>query len=106
MAQLRELPIDRIKIDRSFVTNMTRQDKDALIVRAIVQLGQALGMETIAEGVEDSGVAEMLQALGCTTAQGWLYGKAMPAEMLAGRLWAPGRKAVSRVRPGLEGVRL
>ncbi len=106
MAQLRELPVDRIKIDRSFVTNMTRQDKDALIVRAIVQLGQALGMETIAEGVEDTGVAEMLQALGCTTAQGWLYGKAMPPEVLAGRLWAPGPGAKSRSRPGLEGVRL
>jgi len=58
MAQLRDLPVDRIKIDRSFVTNMARQDRDALIVRAIVQLGQALGMETIAEGVEDTGVAE------------------------------------------------
>ncbi len=90
MAQLRELPVDRIKIDRSFVTDMTRKDRDALIVRAIVQLGQALGMETIAEGVEDAGVAEMLLGLGCTMAQGWLYGKAMAPEALARRLWAPG----------------
>ncbi len=102
MAQLRELPVDRIKIDRSFVTNMSRQDKDALIVRAIVQLGQALGMETIAEGVEDTGVAEMLQVLGCTTAQGWLYGKADAT----GNARRPPRgrpKAAPRLRPGLEG---
>ena len=54
MAQLRELPVDRIKIDRSFVTNMARQSRDALIVGAIIQLGLALGIQTIAEGVEDS----------------------------------------------------
>jgi EAL domain-containing protein (putative c-di-GMP-specific phosphodiesterase class I) len=62
---------------------MARQNKDALIVRAMVQLGQALGLETIAEGVEDAAVAELLRALGCTAAQGWLYGKAVPAEMFA-----------------------
>jgi predicted signal transduction protein with EAL and GGDEF domain len=100
MAQLRELPVDRIKIDRSFVTNMAHQDRDALIVRAIVQLGQALGMETIAEGVEDTGVADMLLGLGCNTGQGWLYGRAMPAEVLARRLWTPGLPS------GREGIRL
>ena len=106
MAQLRELPVDRIKIDRSFVTNMARKDRDALIVRAIVQLGQALGMETSAEGVEDAGVAEMLLGLGCTTAQGWLYGKAMPPDVLARRLWAPGRAPTAGLPSPLEGVRL
>ncbi len=106
MAQLRELPVDRIKIDRSFVTNMARQDRDALIVRAIVQLGQALGMETIAEGVEDAGVAGMLLGLGCTTAQGWLYGKAMPPEMLGRHLWAPGRPPTARSQSPREGARL
>ena len=75
MAQLRELPVDRIKIDRSFVTNMARQSRDAPIVGAIVQLGLALGIQTIAEGVEDSDVAEMLLTLGCNGAQGSLYGK-------------------------------
>jgi EAL domain-containing protein (putative c-di-GMP-specific phosphodiesterase class I) len=99
MAQLRELPVDRIKIDRSFVTNMAHQDRDALIVRAIVQLGQALGMETIAEGVEDTGVANMLLGLGCNTGQGWLYGAAMAPELLTRRLWVPGRA-------GRQGTRL
>ena len=82
MAQLRELPVDRIKIDRSFVTNMAHQNRDALIVKAIVQLGRALEIETIAEGVEDVSVAEMLAELGCTAAQGWHYGKAMAPEKL------------------------
>jgi diguanylate cyclase len=85
MTQLRELPVDRIKIDRSFVTNMAHQDRNALIVGAIVQLGLALGIQTIAEGVEDPIVAEMLLTLGCTAAQGWLYGKPTSAEIL-GRL--------------------
>jgi diguanylate cyclase (GGDEF)-like protein len=111
MAQLRELPVDRIKIDRSFVTNMAHQDRDALIVRAIVQLGQALGMETIAEGVEDTGVANMLLGLGCNTGQGWLYGAAMAPELLTRRLWVPGRAPDPRVLEprapsGRQGTRL
>jgi EAL domain-containing protein (putative c-di-GMP-specific phosphodiesterase class I) len=83
MAQLRELPVDRIKIDRSFVTNMARQSRDALIVGAIIQLGLALGIQTIAEGVEDPDVGEMLVTLGCTSAQGWLYGKPTSADVLS-----------------------
>ena len=89
MAQLRELAVDRLKIDRSFVTNMAHEGRDALIVGAIVQLGRALGIETIAEGVEDAAVAEMLLELGCTIAQGFLFGKPMPPERFEGQLWAP-----------------
>ena len=105
MAQLRELPVDRLKIDRSFVTHMARRERDALIVRAIVQLGQALGMETVAEGVEDTGVAEMLSGLGCNTAQGWLYGKAMAPEALARLLRAPAPATGGLGPPGLQGAR-
>ncbi len=106
MAQLRELPVDRIKIDRSFVTNMALKERDALIVRAIVQLGQALGMETIAEGVEDAGVAAMLTGLGCTTAQGWLYGKAMTPDRLARHLWAPKDVLIRTAPSRREGAQL
>ncbi|MGH9104682.1 MAG: putative bifunctional diguanylate cyclase/phosphodiesterase, partial [Acidimicrobiales bacterium] len=60
LAQLRELPVDRIKIDRSFVTTMASEERNALIVQTIVRLGQALGIETVAEGVEDPEVASML----------------------------------------------
>jgi diguanylate cyclase (GGDEF)-like protein len=86
MEQLRELPVDRIKIDRSFVQNMGREARDALIVGAIVRLGQALGIETIAEGVESETVAEMLIGLGCTTAQGWLYGRPMAPDKITSLL--------------------
>ncbi|HTV10404.1 MAG TPA: bifunctional diguanylate cyclase/phosphodiesterase [Acidimicrobiales bacterium] len=88
MAQLRELPVDRIKIDRSFVTNMGRETRDALIVGSIVQLGLALGIQTVAEGVEDPDVGEMLRQLGCTAAQGWLYGRPMGPDQLD-QLWRP-----------------
>jgi EAL domain-containing protein (putative c-di-GMP-specific phosphodiesterase class I) len=96
MAHLRELPVDRIKIDRSFVTNMARQNRDALIVSAIVQLGLALGIQTIAEGVEDADVARMLLGLGCTTAQGWLYGKPVPAEVMSRVLVAAPPQGLAR----------
>ncbi len=83
MAQLRELPVDRIKIDRSFVTNMARQSRDALIVGAIIQLGLALGIQTIAEGVEDSDVAEMLLALGAPAPRGGCTGSPTSADILS-----------------------
>jgi EAL domain-containing protein (putative c-di-GMP-specific phosphodiesterase class I) len=90
MAQLRELAVDRLTIDRSFVTGMTREGRDALIVGAIVQLGRALGIETIAKGVEDAAVAATLFELGCTIAQGFLFGKPMPPEVFEPHGWAPG----------------
>lgn len=82
MAQLRELPVDRIKIDRSFVTNMANDERDAFIVGAIVRLAQALGIEAVAEGVEETAVARLLRGIGCNTAQGWLFGRPMPPEAL------------------------
>jgi diguanylate cyclase (GGDEF)-like protein len=89
LAQLRELAVDRLTIDRSFVTNMTAESRDALIVGAIVQLGRALGIETIAKGVEDAAVATMLHELGCTIAQGFLFGRPMPPEVFEHHGWTP-----------------
>lgn len=86
MAQLRELPVDRIKIDRSFVTNMAGEDRDAFIVSAIVRLAQALDIEAVAEGVEAVPVADMLRSIGCTVAQGWLFGRPMLAQDLSDNL--------------------
>jgi diguanylate cyclase (GGDEF)-like protein len=86
MAQLRELPVDRIKIDRSFVTNMVSDERNAFIVSAIVRLAQALGIEAIAEGVESPDVAGMLDAIGCSTAQGFLFGRPTTAALLSGEL--------------------
>ncbi len=89
MDQLRELSVDRLTIDRSFVTRMAGEDRDAMIVGAIVQLGRALGVETIAKGVEDAVVANMLLERGCTIAQGFLFGKPMPPEVFEPHEWTP-----------------
>ena len=78
LAHLRALPFDLIKIDRSFVLSMADNPDSVAIVTAIIGLGESLNLPIAAEGVEDAGVQERLRALGCTKAQGWLYGKPMP----------------------------
>jgi diguanylate cyclase (GGDEF)-like protein len=74
---LRELPIDKLKIDRSFVARVTSDRENATIVGALVGLGKALGLKVTAEGVEDSATADALRAMGCEFAQGFLYGAAI-----------------------------
>jgi EAL domain-containing protein (putative c-di-GMP-specific phosphodiesterase class I) len=74
---LRELPIDKLKIDRSFVTRVTSDRENATIVGALIGLGKALGLKVTAEGVEDSATADALRAMGCELAQGYLYGAAV-----------------------------
>ncbi|ANP47312.1 putative bifunctional diguanylate cyclase/phosphodiesterase [Candidatus Viadribacter manganicus] len=73
---LRELPIDKLKIDRSFVARITTDRENATIVGALVGLGKALGLKVTAEGVEDEATADALRAMGCELAQGYLYGRA------------------------------
>jgi diguanylate cyclase (GGDEF)-like protein len=80
LSYLRRLPIDVIKIDRSFVMNADRVDEDAQIVRTIVALAQALKMTVVAEGVETEAQAELLRSLGCDAVQGYLYARPAPAE--------------------------
>ena len=80
LAYLQRLRIDRLKIDRSFVRGVDTDERQAALVRACIALGQALDLELVAEGVETEGQAALLRKLGCETAQGWLYAKAMPAE--------------------------
>ncbi len=74
---LRALPIDKLKIDRSFVASITADRENATIVRALVGLGNALGLAVTAEGVEDQATAEALTAMGCEYAQGYLFGPAV-----------------------------
>lgn len=74
---LRELPIDKLKIDRSFVARITTDRENATIVGALVGLGKALGLQVTAEGVEDSATADALRAMGCEFAQGYLFGAAV-----------------------------
>ncbi|MGE0742861.1 MAG: putative bifunctional diguanylate cyclase/phosphodiesterase [Hyphomonadaceae bacterium] len=74
---LRELPIDKLKIDRSFVARITTDRENATIVGALVGLGRALGLKVTAEGVEDHETADTLRTMGCELAQGYLYGAAV-----------------------------
>ncbi len=90
LAQLRSLPFDRLKIDRSFVTEMQRDGSCAELVRAIISLGRGLGMPVTAEGIEDSEVLEALQELGQMKGQGYLYGKPEDARTTRERLEALG----------------
>lgn len=83
LTTLQSLPFDEIKVDQSFVRSMEERRDSRKIVAAVVGLGQSLGLITVAEGVETAEQAQMLQWLGCELAQGWLYGKAMPAKDLA-----------------------
>ncbi len=80
LASLQKLPIDVLKIDSSFVTNMLDDEDKVEIVRAVLGLAKALGMTTTAEGVETPELADALAQLGCTSAQGFYFSSALSAE--------------------------
>ncbi|ATY34478.1 putative bifunctional diguanylate cyclase/phosphodiesterase [Sphingomonas psychrotolerans] len=75
LAYLQKLPIDLLKIDRSFISGMLADRDKIAIVRAVLSLAQALGMQTTAEGIETNELAQTLAALGCTYGQGYLYAR-------------------------------
>ena len=89
LGNLRQLPVDEIKIDRSFVTGMTRAGNDATIVQSTIDLGRNLGLRVVAEGVEDEDVRSQLAALGCDLGQGYLFSRPMAGDDVAA--WAAGR---------------
>jgi PAS domain S-box-containing protein len=80
MAHLQSLPFSELKIDRSFVTPMTRRRDSRKIVAAIIGLGKSLGLSTIAEGIETEEHADMLLWLGSDLGQGWFYGRPSSVE--------------------------
>jgi EAL domain-containing protein (putative c-di-GMP-specific phosphodiesterase class I) len=82
LGHLRHLPIDRVKVDRSFVKDLPGDERSAALMRAIVQMSQALGLEVVAEGVETPEQRDWIAAQGCTGWQGWLATKALPAPEL------------------------
>jgi diguanylate cyclase (GGDEF)-like protein len=83
LSYLSALPIDEIKIDRSFICDMTASAGHAAIVRSIVDLGHNLGFHVVGEGVETEEIASALAATACDVAQGYLYARPMPAPMLS-----------------------
>jgi diguanylate cyclase (GGDEF)-like protein/PAS domain S-box-containing protein len=81
LSYLHQFPFDRLKIDRSFIEKMDRDEKSQAIVRTILLLGRNLEMEVVAEGIETERQLELLQALGCTHGQGFFFSRPIAAEL-------------------------
>ncbi|MBL8333165.1 MAG: EAL domain-containing protein [Rubrivivax sp.] len=82
LGHLKDLPIDRLKIDRSFVADLPADRGSAAIAGAIIQMARSMGMQTVAEGVETEAQRDWMAAQGCDDLQGWLLARPMPAEAL------------------------
>ena len=86
LAYLRDFPIDKLKIDQGFIRELGARDDGHVIVSTIIQLARSLGLQTIAEGVEDQHTRDRLRELGCTQAQGYYYAEAMAPDALVAYL--------------------
>jgi len=80
LAYLKRLPISKLKIDRAFINEVTHNERDAAIVEAIIRLAQALGLQTVAEGIETREQLDFLREKGCDLGQGFLFSKPVPGE--------------------------
>ena len=89
LSYLDRLPIDVVKIDISFVSRLARETGSAAIVRAIIDLAHALGMQTIAEGIEHEDTYQRLGQLGCDSAQGFFIAPALPPQAFIEWVGAP-----------------
>ena len=82
LSQLRHMPIDELKIDKSFILKLDSQFEDVMIVRSIIDLGHNLGLSVTAEGVENLQSLAMLEAMNCDVAQGFLFARPLKAQEL------------------------
>jgi len=98
LAYLHRLPVHELKIDRSFVRRVADDPRDAAIVGSIVDLARGLGLRAVAEGVETSEQERALRDAGCTTVQGFLVGRPMPAERVTALAGAPRRPGAADAR--------
>src|SRR5438034_7483103 len=96
LTYLQRLPVEEIKIDRSFVGQLAKDEGSAAIVRATIELAGSLGLEVVAEGVEDEATLQILMQLGCSTAQGYHISRPLPVEGIAS--WIQGRSGSSADR--------
>jgi diguanylate cyclase (GGDEF)-like protein len=101
LSHLRQLPVTELKVDKSFVATMTSNEHDAVIVRALVDLGRSLGLHTVAEGVESTEAYDLLREFGCDEAQGYLLSRPLPAAQFTAWL---ARQQVRRIDHGDEVV--
>jgi EAL domain-containing protein (putative c-di-GMP-specific phosphodiesterase class I) len=88
LSYLQRLPIDVVKIDRSFLVDLASSPRNLTLVRAMIPLCRDLGYRVVAEGVEDEGTRDLLRDAGCDEAQGYFFAKPMLAEALGSYLTA------------------
>ena len=94
---MQQLPAHELKIDKSFITRLTQAHKDPLLVRSTIELGHALELEVVAEGIEDAETLALLTIMGCDLAQGYYLARPMPlAELVPYLASSSGRDTVSR----------
>lgn len=86
LAYLKDLPVHELKIDRTFVSAMAKDEGDRIMVRSTIDMAHDLGLQVVAEGIEDAQTLAMLRALGCDFGQGYFLGMAMPFDDLCSRL--------------------
>ncbi|TNM67916.1 EAL domain-containing protein [Streptomyces sp. NP160] len=104
LSYLRRLPVDEVKLDRSFVTGLGTSSEggggDEVLVASIIDLAHRLGMQVVAEGVEDPAETRALRALGCDVAQGYLFARPAPAAAISAELLATARRWRPPAQPG------
>lgn len=100
LCRLHAFPFDKLKIDRKFIQNLESDAASRKIVSSVISLGLSLGMDVVAEGVENAKQADILQKLNCNTAQGWKFGRPVPAE--EARALLLDQVAMSRPSPPLN----
>ena len=96
---LKQLPLDQIKIDQSFVRDITSSSNDATIVQTIIAMGESMGLDVIAEGVETEVQREFLERHGCHAFQGYLFGRPLPVDQFAAALREQKSPAQSSAQP-------
>jgi len=101
LSYLKQLPIQKLKIDRSFVRDLENGGNDLAIVRSVIALARTMGLATLAEGVENESQARFLVQEGCEQAQGFLYCKPVSADEIA-RIWAGGKVCEQPRHPAME----
>jgi diguanylate cyclase (GGDEF)-like protein/PAS domain S-box-containing protein len=102
LSYLHRFPIDILKIDRSFVSRLTNSDNGPELASAVITLGETLGLDTVAEGIELEPQVAALLALGCVAGQGFLFARAAPLEQLSKSSFVARRNALWTVQSGRE----